>query len=83
MKTESKGLPSDTDSESSFIPISPLNEGHFPSHVASRPIKDLVSVPMIGSSVIMGIMEVNAVVRMRHILYSDVNMGCFCVQELL
>lgn len=55
-------LPSNSYCEGPFRPVSSLNDGHLPAHIASRPIKDLVRVAVISSGVIVR-MSVASIVR--------------------
>jgi hypothetical protein len=62
-------VPSNSNSKSTFRPISPFNDRHLSSHVASGSLEDLVRVPVIGCGnsvrVVMTSMEVGAVVRVQ------------------
>jgi hypothetical protein len=62
-------IPSDSNRKSTFRPVSSLNDGHLPSHVAPWTIKNLVGVAVIGCrevvAVTMAGMEMHAVVRVH------------------
>ncbi len=69
MRSNRSNIPANSNSESTFRPISAFNERHLSSHVASGSVEDLVSVPVIcGGSfmrVVMASMEVDAVVGVQ------------------
>ena len=59
------GIPSDTHGESSFAPVSALNDWHLPAHEASRSIEDFMTVAVIRSwGWSMGSVEVDSIMGM-------------------
>jgi hypothetical protein len=59
-------IPSDANGKSAFRPVSAFNDRHLSSHIASRSVKDLVGMAVVGGGevvrVAMAGMEVHAVV---------------------
>jgi len=48
-------LPSDANSESTFRPVSSLNDWHFPTHITTWSIENFMSMAVVGSGTIMSV----------------------------
>lgn len=61
-------IPSNANGESSFRPISPFDDGHLPSEIATGAIEDFVVVAVLGGvEALVGVgVRGRAVVRVRH-----------------
>ncbi len=68
-RNERRFIPSDSNSKSTFRPVSSLNDWHLSAHVTSRSIKNFVGVAVIGSGEIVRVamrsMEVDTIVGMH------------------
>ena len=48
-------LPSNSNSKSTFRPVSSLDDGHLAAHIAARSVEDLVGVAMVCCGVVVGV----------------------------